>query len=250
MSKVYDALQRARADQNLIGRIERDAMIGSLMPEIVGFRGLPQPKMGEEMSRLLRHIVALLPDAQRSIIQFIGSRKAEGTSTILREFGLFAAMQLNKSVLLVEGDHSQLPQHHVFEVQSQISLQRIMNDGGSVDQAICQVKSSRIFLCRFAETNQANFRSSYLVNNQEVWSKLRKAFDFVLIDSPPLTSSEDALAHCAFADGVLLIVEADRTRSQVALNLKDRVTQAGGNVLGVVFNKQRHYIPKWIYKRL
>lgn len=251
MSKVYDALQRARAERSLTGgRIESDAMVRGRKQEIVDIAGLPPLKMEKEMGRLLRNIAGLLPDSQRGIIQFIGSRKQEGTSTILREFGLFLSIHMNKSVLLIEGEASQIPQHQAFGVHPRISLQLIMNEGGSVDEAVCQVKSSRVFLCRLFEDAQANSRLEYSENHTEIWSKLRKAFDFVLIDSPSLTSSDNTLAQCAFADGVLLIVEAEKTRSQVALNLKERVIQAGGNVLGVVFNKQRHYIPKWIYKLL
>ena len=251
MSKVYDALQRARAERNLIGsRIESDEIIRGRRPEIVDISELPPLKMEKEMGRLYRNIAGLLPNSQRGIIQFIGSRKQEGTSTILREFGLFLSIHVNKSVLLVESEGSQMPHHQAFGAYPQISLKRIMYEGGSVDESVCQVKSSRIFLCRLFEGAPENSRPDYSVNHAEIWSKLRNAFDFVLIDSPPLTSSDNTLTQCTFADGILLIVEAEKTRSQVVLNLKERVIQAGGNILGVVFNKQRHYIPKLIYKLL
>lgn len=251
MSKVYEALQRAREERNLLGdRIEGNALVRGRKPEIVNIEGLPPLRMEKEMGRLFRNITGLLPDLQRGIIQFIGSRKQEGTSTILREFGLFVSVHMNKSVLIIEADASQVSQHQAFGVHPKISLQRIMNEGGSLDEAVCQVKSSRVFLSRVCEDTPKSSRPEYFLNHAEIWSKLRKSFDFVLIDSPSLTSSDNALAQCAFADGVLLIVEAEKTRSQVALNLKARVIQAGGNVLGVVFNKQRQYIPQWIYKRL
>lgn len=250
MSKVFDALQRARADQHLLDRIERDAMINRRTLDSVDTHGLPPPKMEKEMSRLLRNITALLPGSQRGIIQFVGSQNHEGTSSILREFGLYVATQMNKSVLLVESEVSHLVQHQALGVHPQIPLERIIREGGSVDQAIGQAANSRVFLCRLGEEATGDMRPTGLVNYQDVWSKLRKAFDFVLIDSAPLISSEETLIHCTFADGVVLVVEAEKTRAQVALNLKDRVIRAGGNVLGVVFNKQRHYIPNWIYKKL
>ena len=51
-------------------------------------------------------------------------------------------------------------------------------------------------------------------------------------------------------DTNLLVVEAERTRSAVAQNLRDRVLDVGGAVAGVVLNKQRHYIPGFIYRRM
>ena len=51
-------------------------------------------------------------------------------------------------------------------------------------------------------------------------------------------------------DGVILVVEAEKTRWQVALNVKEKILQHGGNLLGVVFNKRQFYIPNFIYKYL
>lgn len=250
MSKVYEALQRVRAERDLISRVARDATIEIWKPEIVDSRGLPPLQMEKEMGRLLQNVAGLLPNSQRGIIQFIGSRKDEGTSTLLREFGLFLATKANKSILLVDADHTHMPQHQALGVHPKISLQRIMNEGGSVDEAICLVRKSRIFLCRLYEEAGGNSRSGFMANHSEMWNKLRKSFDFILIDSSPMGVSDEAFTLCSSTDGVILVVEAEKTRSRVVSNLKTRVAQSEGKVLGLVFNKQRYYIPEWIYKRL
>jgi len=36
----------------------------------------------------------------------------------------------------------------------------------------------------------------------------------------------------------------------VAENLKTKILNSGGNILGLVFNKRRYYIPGFLYKRL
>jgi Mrp family chromosome partitioning ATPase len=51
-------------------------------------------------------------------------------------------------------------------------------------------------------------------------------------------------------DGVVLVVEAEKTRWQVVENLKEKIQNVGGNIIGVVFNKRRFYIPEALYKRL
>jgi len=51
-------------------------------------------------------------------------------------------------------------------------------------------------------------------------------------------------------DGVVLVLEADKTRKPVAENLKNRILQNGGNLLGMVFNNRRYHIPEYVYKRL
>lgn len=250
MSKVYDALLQARADQTLTKDVERDTTIVISKPEIVDTRGLPSLKMEKEMGRLFHNVTGLLPNSQGGIIQFIGSKKDEGTSTITREFGLFLAAKSNKSILLVDADKTHLAQHQALGVPPKISLQWIVNYGGSLNEAICPLQSSRLFLCRLYEESATNSQYAVIVNHSELWEKLRKSFDFILIDSSPMGGSEETFSLCSSTDGVILVVEAEKTRSRVVANLKSQVTQSEGCVLGLVFNKQRYYIPAWIYKRL
>ena len=248
MSKVYEALQHAHAERHLI--VGKGGASG-VQKQVIGLaHGLPALHMEREMGRLHHNLAALLPDSKENVIQFIGSRKDEGTSTILREYGLFVAQKINRSVLLVDGDSVQKAQHRAFGVYPKTSLQHVMKEGGSVDEAISQIKSSRAFLCRLYEDAGVNPKSHCSVNQSEIWNRLRKAFDWILIDSPPIGASDETLALCSSVDGVILVVEAEKTRFQVAANLKDRVMKAGGTVLGLVFNKQRLYIPEWIYRRL
>jgi len=79
---------------------------------------------------------------------------------------------------------------------------------------------------------------------------LKKEFDLVLIDSSPLTLSPDGLAIASKVDGVILVVEAEKTRWQTVKKVRDNIAIVGGNILGVALNKRRYYIPQFIYKYL
>ena len=247
MSKVYEALQHAHVERHLIVQLEERAAPEIEVLEIPVSRGLPSLQMEREMGRLYQNLSPLLSEG---IIQFIGSRKQEGTSTILREFGLFLATRVTKSILLVDADRSHIPQHQALGIYPKTSLQRIMSEGGPVDEALSQVNMSRVFLCRLYEDTGGKPQPDLAMNQSELWSKLRKTFDYVLLDSSPIGVSDEALGLCSSADGVILVVEAEKTRSRVVSNLRNRIAQKGGNILGLVFNKQRYYIPEWIYKRL
>jgi Mrp family chromosome partitioning ATPase len=82
------------------------------------------------------------------------------------------------------------------------------------------------------------------------WKKLRQRFDLILIDSPPATTSPDGLALSSKVDGIVLVVEAEKTRWPVAESTKNRILSSGGKILGIVLNKRRYHIPDFVYKRL
>ena len=71
----------------------------------------------------------------------------------------------------------------------------------------------------------------------------------VIIDTPPLSQSTIGLAVSGKVDGVILVVAAETTRWPVIARLKEQVEKVGGTILGAVLNKQKHYIPKYIYDR-
>lgn len=74
------------------------------------------------------------------------------------------------------------------------------------------------------------------------------AYSYVIWDVPPV----DAIAHsrliCQHAEGVILVVQAGRTRWHSAQHALSILNNAGARVLGVVLNKKKNYIPEWIYR--
>ena len=79
---------------------------------------------------------------------------------------------------------------------------------------------------------------------------LRVSFDNILIDCGSLYKSADAAVLASSVDGVVIVVEAGRSRRDQIVNAQRTVAQAGGNFLGFVLNKRRYPVPEWLYRRL
>ena len=76
------------------------------------------------------------------------------------------------------------------------------------------------------------------------------SFDVVLVDAPPVLDRPEALAAAPAVAGVILIVEAGRTRFEMLGQVRHVFDREGVNLLGSVLTKQQHAIPGWIYRRL
>ena len=66
--------------------------------------------------------------------------------------------------------------------------------------------------------------------------ELRREFDVIILDTPPVLVSADAATLAASADGVLLVVRAGQTDRGAAELARQRVSSAGGKILGAVLN--------------
>lgn len=247
MSKVYEALQHAYEDRH---EVIQAIPIDHSRSQPVVLSPLGPLRMEREMMQLQQRLIGLLSDPQHSILQFISCRNQEGVSTIVREFGRVLVEKLGKKVLLVDGDSEKMTQHNFLGISPKLALQQIMQQGGDLDQAVTPVIHSRLFLAQLSGDRQKRIQQDESVGQEDVWVHIRKQFDMIIIDSAPIESSDEGLELCAAADGVVMVVEAEKTRSHVISNLLERIVHNQGKLLGVVFNKQRHYIPEWFYKRL
>ena len=67
--------------------------------------------------------------------------------------------------------------------------------------------------------------------------KLKEAFDYVIIDTPPLGSVIDAAVVAKNCDGVVLVIENNAISYKFAQRVKDQLDKAESRILGVVLNK-------------
>ena len=107
-----------------------------------------------------------------------------------------------------------------------------------------------IYGCFLADPSQ---RTSNLLNSEHLkirFAELRKEFDYILVDVPPLNQYADAMAIGQIMDGLVLVVEADSTRKESALKALETLRAAQIEVLGAVLNKRSFPIPEFVYRRL
>ena len=63
-----------------------------------------------------------------------------------------------------------------------------------------------------------------------------------------MPSCNDAASLAAGMDGVILVVEAEKTRWEVAENARKSIKGGNRKVLGVPLNKREYHIPSWLYR--
>ena len=247
MSNMYDALERARREAIVV---EPSLGSGAAFENRNGpTREAEAPDMEHEMIALYHVITASLPDDEHRSVLLLGSRTNEGTSTIARELARTVSLRMEKNVLLVDLDRSRPDLHVYAHLKPDRSIDEVVRTGCSVDQAMCQVEDSSLYVMPLFPRTTVTPRMLEYVRRSAFWEPLKERFDLIIVDSPPVTRFPDGPGIVSRVDGVVLVVEAEKTRWEVALNTKEKILQGGGKILGIVFNKRRFYIPGWIYRR-
>ena len=243
MSKTYEALRRAHLEKRTSGK----------NLDIVDPRKLvleEELQIGEEMLSLYKVIDAQFETMTNRVLQFIGSSPGEGASTVAREFARVTAERIGQRVLLIDADRHEGTQSKFYSMQSEDGWMQAIEEPDKQGNAIHRIGESRLFLSPASNSGSPTPRIFSGPRFDEFWSRIKLNFDLLVIDSPALAVSPDALAIASRVDGVVLVVEAEKTRWRTARYVKEQIERVGGNVLGTVFNKRRYYVPQCIYKHL
>ena len=251
---LTEAFDRERAGRETILNIEEKRRKG---PEVLTeteprrvSRQAPTLNIDEIMLGLYQSIKSCLPDMTHRVIQFVGSRKGEGTSTLVREFARVIVAKEGKSILVLDADRVNPTQLRFFNTQPPHTLAEVFKDDEFMDSAICRVGDSNLWVGLVSASPEAESEVVESPYFDRAWNALLQRFDLVLIDSPPVTTFADNIVMARKSDGIIVVVEAEKTRWPVINSVKERLTENGGNVLGVLLNKRQYYIPEWVYSRL
>lgn len=109
-------------------------------------------------------------------------------------------------------------------------------DEGALAAALVRVKDSGITVLTAGTIppNPTELLSTPMT--EKIFASLQKAFDYVIIDTPPVSVVTDAAVLCGIADGVLLVVRPGVTTIQSAQLSKKNLEAVNAHILGVVMN--------------
>lgn len=256
MTKIFEALENAGLERYQTIEPQAITMPYPQIKEAVPYvhvektAELPTQKLEKIVSSLYQNIVTLLPNAKSRIVQFQGSQAGEGTSTLIRELAKVAAFQLGKSVLLLDVNQTDQNQCSSFNVRSDWSWDEIDRNDKSFKEIFAQIKQSSLYVTRLPVNGTPISLICELPQVEPFLNKLKEEFDLILIDSPSAITCTHCLMLSPKVDGVVLVVQAGKTRWQTVEKVKEGIIAKDGKILGVVLNKRHYPIPEFIYKRI
>lgn len=208
-----------------------------------------QPQLPSATPSTLQYPQLLLAsvqlDIQRrgagSVIAFTSSSPGEGVSHVVRSFAAELVRHTGKLAVIVDAqrlqqlrakDYTQLAQLCVDTNIHNLWMLPYEFDGSLADTNHVQLD---------AWQREPEFGLERL-------QAFRSEFDYTLIDCPALKASYEAAMLAPIVDGVVLVVEADRTKRDQIRRAQQAIGMSNGKLLGLVLNKRQYLVPKWLYR--
>jgi Mrp family chromosome partitioning ATPase len=189
-----------------------------------------------------------LHDDPLQTLAITSCQRGEGVSTVAAQLAVTAALSDARRVLLVDANIAYPALHKMLGVTPNADQSDQTRRQPSV-QPTRHKNLGLLSAVSFSGNDATNlFCSTERFAHLVLASK--RYFDLVICDMPATNQANSPLDLFQFFDGVLLVAEAERVRWEVAVRTRQRLAQAGANLLGVVLNKRTHHVPNWLYRTL
>lgn len=230
----------------------------------------PRSEVEERYVRLITHYDPMSPiaesyrnihtnlklnDSKRKTFLITSAGPREGKSSILVNLGI-ALAQSGLQILLVSSDIRRPVIARTFGIKRESGLTDVALGVVGMDDAIKNITDIMLGDMTLDEiqlspgldnlsiltSGQLPFNPAKVLESKEftaIIEDLKKRFDVVLFDSPPVLPVTDASLIASKVDAVIMVYEIGRTSREALLRAKNQIDSVGATIQGIVLNQTR-----------
>lgn len=188
-------------------------------------------------------------DKELKTILVTSSEPGEGKSTTAGNLALSFAQE-EKKTIIIDCDLRRPSLHKKFQISGQNGLSEIV-----VEKRLDKEKRKKcvyeyneyldVIPSGKIPPNPSEMLSSKIM--EELLDRLKKEYDYIIVDTPPIHAVTDAQVLSTKVDGVLLVVRAGKTKKDSVIAAKESLEKVNAKILGSVLNGVEQSKDKYYY---
>lgn len=247
MSKTFKAFMKAEKEKQIKPEVTEKFDIKSQSQPYIPPNYIIPPQVLEEFYKMKSRILSSIPKETVKTLLFSSSSRGEGNSTILVNFAITLA-SAGDDVLLVDANLRNPTFHDLFNTDKIRGLTELLLDKVAIKDVVkkTQIENLSVITCGAPYSTPSSLLESKSLDY--AIEQIKTQANWVLFDSPPINLYNDSSILATKVDGMVMVVEAEKTRWEVARSAKDQIENDKANIIGGVLNGRQMYIPEWAYR--
>ena len=208
-----------------------------VIPQNVGFllgEGGESPHA--EAYRVLRtNLLFSRKEDKLNTIAVVSAGAGEGKSTTI--FNLAAVFAQNGSrVIIVDSDLRRPTLHKMVGVTNNIGLTNYLLKQNALEEVIQTTNLPTLDFMASGKLPSSSLGILSSAQMRDLITELKRRYDFVFFDSPPIMGVSDASILASEVDMTLQVIQYRRYPQPMNIRAKQMIEKVGGNLVGIVLN--------------
>ncbi|MFB0612665.1 GumC family protein [Aurantiacibacter poecillastricola] len=196
----------------------------------------PKSELTEAYGSTRTSLLSAMPDDARRIVMFTSTRPAEGKT--ISSLALARSLQrVGKKVVLLDLDMRRAGLSRLLGFNARVNGLSELLAGSMTEPNIVTLEDHGV---DFMPSGSIPSDSGDLIARgglKRLLADLEEAYDYVIIDSPPVLGLADAVEIGHLAGGVVFAMQANETSVYAIRNALARLRQPGVNIIGALVTK-------------
>jgi polysaccharide biosynthesis transport protein len=191
-------------------------------------------KLVEPYRAFLRNLESRAKE-KLTILTIASTIPGEGKSVVASHLAVVSAI-LSRRTLLIDADLRRPQQHNFFNLEMQPGLSDVIDGYINLSDAIQPTKTKNLSVLTCGRL--PNLPSIVLDSPKikDILASLAEQYDFIIIDTPPVTSCADAHTLAQQSDGMVMVTRPNVTPKDVLARAISELKRNGVPVFGFVTN--------------
>jgi polysaccharide biosynthesis transport protein len=208
-----------------------------VIPQNVGYlldEGAESPHA--EAYRVLRtNLLFSRKDDKLNTIAVVSAGAGEGKSTTVCNLATVFA-QAGQRVLMVDSDLRRPTLHRLMQVANTLGLTNYLLKQNTLEEVIQTSKLPTLDFMASGKLPSSSLGVLSSAQMRDLITELKRRYDYVFFDSPPIMGVSDASILASEVDITLQVIQYRRYPQPMNIRAKQLIEKVGGNLIGIVLN--------------
>jgi polysaccharide biosynthesis transport protein len=189
-----------------------------------------------EAYRVLRtNLLFSRKDDRLNSVVVVSAGAGEGKSTTVLNLATVFA-QSGQRVLLVDSDLRRPTLHKALKIGNSIGLTNYLLKQNTLEEVVQRTSIPTLDLMASGKLPSSSMNILGSAQMKEMVTELKRRYDLVFFDSPPIMGVSDASILASEMDMVIQVIQYRRYPQPMNIRAKQLIEKVGGNLIGIVLN--------------
>lgn len=234
----------AGGQERLLADIKPSDSIAPMLPAHFDRGG----QLAEEFRSLRTTLLAQTED-ERFCLMVTSADRGEGKTITTINLGIILAEFIDRVTLIVDFDLHKARLGGLLKASRDEGIAEVIRGERILKDVIRPTTYPNLYMISTGRCDAQSAGELFARGNLEaVFDDIRRQFDFILVDTPPMNLKSDAGSLGRAVDQALLVVRMNKTRKESVDRAIGLLHAANIEIAGMVLSQRKYYIPRYVYE--